>query len=87
MQIGLCLPQLGPTAEGPKVPEVARGAEEVGYDSLWVGDRLLTLEELWNENPVEHHGRFFEIPPSRVDLRPAQPGGPPVLLAASPRRR
>jgi probable F420-dependent oxidoreductase len=187
MNLGLCLPQLGPTAEGTKVTEVARRAEEVGYDSLWVGDRLLTpespqdfypvggtaeapyppeftaaldpivtltaaaavtqrvrlsfstliptwhnalllarsltsldavsggrlelglgtswmrdeydvagvpwqergarldemldvFEKLWNENPVEHHGRFFEIPRSRVDLRPAQAGGPPVLL-------
>jgi probable F420-dependent oxidoreductase len=187
MQLGLCLPQLGPTAEGSKVAAVARRAEEVGYDSLWVGDRLLTpkspqdlypvggtpevpyppeftaaldpivaltaaaavtsrarlsfstliptwhnalllarsltsldavsdgrlelglgtswmrdeyeaagvpwtergarldemldiFEQLWTETEVEHHGRFWEIPPSRVDLRPAQAGGPPVLL-------
>jgi probable F420-dependent oxidoreductase len=187
LKLGLCLPQLGATAEGTKVADVARRAEEVGYDSLWVGDRLLTpvspqdlypaggtpevpyppeftaaldpivtltaaaavtsrvrlsfstlvptwhnalligrsltsldavsggrlelglgtswmrdeyevagvpwqergarldemldvFEKLWNDNPVEHHGRFFEIPPSRVDLRPAQAGGPPVLL-------
>lgn len=187
MQLGLCLPQLGPTAEGAKVADVARRAEEVGYDSLWVGDRLLTpetpkdlypvggteeapyppeftaaldpivtltaaavatsrvrlsfstliptwhnavllaravtsldavsegrlelglgtswmrdeyevagvpweergarldemldvFEKLWADNSVEHHGRFWEIPPSRVDLRPFRPGGPPVLL-------
>jgi probable F420-dependent oxidoreductase len=187
MQLGLCLPQLGPTAEGAKVAEVARRAEELGFDSLWVGDRLLTpespqdlypvggtpevpyppeftaaldpivtltaaaavtsrvrlsfstliptwhnalllarsltsldavsegrlelglgtswmrdeyeaagvpwaergarldemldvFEKLWNENPVEHRGRFWEIPPSRVDLRPMQAGGPPILL-------
>ncbi len=187
MQLGLCLPQLGPTAEGTKVTHVARRAEEVGYDSLWVGDRLLTpdspqdlypvggtpevpyppeftaaldpivtltaaaaatdrvllsfstliptwhnamllgraltsldavsggrlelglgtswmrdeyevagvpweergarldemldvFEKLWADSAVEHSGRFFEIPPSRVDLRPTQPGGPPVLL-------
>jgi probable F420-dependent oxidoreductase len=187
MQLGLCLPQLGPTAEGAKVADVARRAEEIGYASLWVGDRLLTpqspqdlypvggtpevpyppeftaaldpivtltaaaaatsrvrlsfstliptwhnalllarsltsldavsegrlelglgtswmrdeyeaagvpwtergarldemldvFEQLWTESEVEHHGRFWEIPPSRVDLRPAQAGGPPVLL-------
>jgi probable F420-dependent oxidoreductase len=187
MQLGLCLPQLGPTAEGAKVADVARRAEEIGYDSLWVGDRLLTPEspqdlypvggtpevpyppeftaaldpivtltaaaavtsrvrlsfstliptwhnalllarsltsldavsdgrlelglgtswmrdeyeaagvpwtergarldemldvfaQLWTESEVEHRGRFWEIPPSRVDLRPAQAGGPPVLL-------
>ncbi len=187
MQLGLCLPQLGPTAEGAKVADVARRAEEVGYDSLWVGDRLLTPEtpqdlypvggteevpyppeftaaldpivtltaaaavtervrlsfstliptwhnalllarsltsldavsegrlelglgtswmrdeyeaagvpwtergarldemldifdKLWSDSQVEHSGRFWEIPPSTVDLRPAQAGGPPVLL-------
>src|ERR1700753_2261860 len=187
MQLGVCLPQLGPTAEGAKVADVARRAEEVGYDSLWVGDRLLTPEspqdlypvggteevpyppeftaapdpivtppaaaavrsrvrlsfstliptwhnavllaraltsldavsegrlelglgtswmrdeyeaagvpwtergarldemldvfaKLWNENPVEHNGHCWEIPPSKVDLRPVQVGGPPVLL-------
>lgn len=187
MQLGLCLPQLGPTAEGARVAEVARRAEEVGYDSLWVGDRLLTpeapqdlypvggtpeepyppeftaaldpivtltaaavatervllsfstliptwhnalllarsltsldavsggrlelglgtswmrdeyevagvpweergarldemldvFEKLWSDNRVEHRGRFIDIPPSRVDLRPAREGGPPVLL-------
>ena len=42
MKLGLCLPQLGPTAEGEKVAGVARRAEEVGDELLWVGDRLLT---------------------------------------------
>ncbi len=187
MQLGICLPQLGPTAEGDKVAEVARRAEEVGFDSLWVGDRLLTPEtpqdlypvggtlevpyppeftaaldpivtltaaaavtervrlsfstliptwhnalllarsltsldavsagrlelglgtswmrdeyeaagvpwgergarldemldvfdKLWTESEVEHRGRFWEIPPSKVDLRPVRAGGPEVLL-------
>jgi alkanesulfonate monooxygenase SsuD/methylene tetrahydromethanopterin reductase-like flavin-dependent oxidoreductase (luciferase family) len=41
---------------------------------------LDVFEKLWNDSTVEHSGRFWEIPPSRVDLRPAQAGGPPVLL-------
>lgn len=52
MQLGICLPQLGPTAEGAKVAGVARRAEEVGYDSLWVGDRLLTPEAPKDFYPV-----------------------------------
>lgn len=52
MQLGLCLPQLGPTAEGAEVARVARRAEEVGYDSLWVGDRLLTSESPQDLYPV-----------------------------------
>src|SRR5207302_6559528 len=45
-------------------------------------DEILdVLEVLWTRNPVEFHGEMFEITASRLDLRPVQPGGPPVLLA------
>lgn len=41
---------------------------------------LDVLAALWTTNPVEHHGRFFDIPAAHVDLRPTRPGGPPVYL-------
>jgi probable F420-dependent oxidoreductase len=41
---------------------------------------LDVLQEIWTHNPAEHHGRHFQIPRAHVDLRPVQPGGPPVLL-------
>lgn len=41
---------------------------------------LDVLQQLWTHNPAEHHGRHFQIPRAHVDLRPIQPGGPPVLL-------
>jgi probable F420-dependent oxidoreductase len=45
-------------------------------------DEMLDVwRHLWTENPVRHQGRFFAVPESVMDLRPAQPGGPPVLLA------
>lgn len=188
MDIGICLPQLGPHCDGSRVAEFARVAEQLGYRSLWVGDRALTplqpsdlypvggtpenpyppeftaaldplltltaaavatdnvrlatstvnatwhspvllaravnsldaisrgrvtlgiglgwmrdeyhavgvpwtgkaerldetldvLHTLWTTNPVEHHGKLFDIPFSAVDLRPTQAGGPPILLA------
>lgn len=184
MQLGLALPQLGDPAAPARVADFAREAEAMGYDSLWVGDRLLTptdpsdlypggpkpyppeftsaadplivwaaaavatttirlgsstlnapwyhpvllaralttidvlsrgrldvgfgtswmrdeytavgvdwrtrarrldetldlLHAWWTTNPVEFHGEFVEVPESIVDLRPTQPGGPPVLL-------
>jgi probable F420-dependent oxidoreductase len=44
-------------------------------------DEILdVLQELWTHNPAEYHGRHFEMPRAHVDLRPVQPGGPPVLL-------
>ncbi|WP_072802394.1 TIGR03619 family F420-dependent LLM class oxidoreductase [Rhodococcoides yunnanense] len=42
MDVGICLPQLGSHCEGSEVAEFARTAEQLGYRSLWVGDRVLT---------------------------------------------
>ncbi|HXI91108.1 MAG TPA: LLM class F420-dependent oxidoreductase [Blastocatellia bacterium] len=41
MRVGISLPQLGPTASSESLIKVARRAEEVGYDSVWVLERLL----------------------------------------------
>lgn len=40
-QIGLSLAQLGPFADRSSIEAMATGAEQRGYDSLWVIDRLL----------------------------------------------
>jgi probable F420-dependent oxidoreductase len=42
MRIGLALPQFGPLADASRIGSFAAAAEGMGYDSLWVGDRLLT---------------------------------------------
>ncbi len=41
MRIGFALPQMGPIATPKTVTQVAQKAEALGYDSLWVLDRLL----------------------------------------------
>lgn len=51
MHLGLCLPQFGPHCDGGRVGSFARSAEDLGYDSLWVGDRLLTPVEPSNLYP------------------------------------
>lgn len=48
MKIGMSLPQLGPQASAENLIAVARRAEQLGYDSLWVLERLL-----WPLNPQE----------------------------------
>lgn len=48
MKIGMSLPQLGPQASPETLSAVARRSEELGYDSLWVLERLL-----WPLNPQE----------------------------------
>jgi len=42
MRIGFTLPQIGPTATPANVLKVARKAEELDYNTLWVLDRLLS---------------------------------------------
>ncbi len=41
MKLGFCLPQMGEAATAEAVREVAKRAEELGYDSLWVQQRLI----------------------------------------------
>jgi probable F420-dependent oxidoreductase len=57
MQLGMSLPQAGEVASREEIARVAREAEVIGLDSLWVLDRLL--------RPVR--------PISRLDGEPAEP--------------
>jgi len=41
VRVGISLPQLGPQASPESLMKVARHAEELGYDSVWVLERLL----------------------------------------------
>ncbi|SEG92060.1 probable F420-dependent oxidoreductase, Rv2161c family [Actinacidiphila yanglinensis] len=41
MRLGLALPTFGTDAGADAVIEVSRTAEDLGYDSLWTGDRIL----------------------------------------------
>ena len=41
MKLGINLPQLGPAASGENMVAVAQKAEEVGFGSVWVTERLL----------------------------------------------
>jgi probable F420-dependent oxidoreductase len=65
------------------------GWMETEYEALgipWAGrgarleETLDVLQAMWTGNPFQHEGPLWQIPPSTLDLRPVQPGGPPVLL-------
>lgn len=51
MRLGLALPQYGRFARPEAITEVARAAEELGFTSLWVGDRILTPVSPQDEYP------------------------------------
>ncbi len=61
MRIGFSLPQIGPSAGSKALIKVAKAAEKMGYDSLWVLDRIL--------HPVEPRTPY---PASRDGSLPAQ---------------
>jgi len=43
---------------------------------------IQVLKAVWTQNPVEFHGRFFNLPASSIDRKPAQKPHPPIYLAA-----
>lgn len=40
------------------------------------------LKAIWTTNPVEFHGKFFNVPKSYIDLKPVQKPHPPIYLGA-----
>ncbi|MER5638960.1 TIGR03619 family F420-dependent LLM class oxidoreductase [Kitasatospora sp. NPDC002227] len=59
MHLGLALPQYGPLADPALSARVAATAEQLGYHSLWVGDRLLVATDPQSRYP----GRDGTPPP------------------------
>src|SRR6202790_4066511 len=43
---------------------------------------LQALKAIWTTNPVEFHGRFYQIPKSYLNRKPVQKPHPPIYLAA-----
>jgi probable F420-dependent oxidoreductase len=43
---------------------------------------LPLLKTIWTTNPVEFHGKFFNVPKSYIDLKPVQKPHPPIYLGA-----
>jgi probable F420-dependent oxidoreductase len=45
-------------------------------------EALQVLEAIWRDNPVGFEGRYFKVPESYFDLKPAQKPRPPIYMAA-----
>jgi len=46
-------------------------------------DFIACLRAIWTQDPVEHHGEFYDVPRGYVDPKPAQRPHPPILLGGS----
>jgi probable F420-dependent oxidoreductase len=56
------------------VPLKRRGA---GFEEF-----VRAVRAAWGPDPVSFTGRFYRIPASQIGPKPAQPGGPPIVIAA-----
>src|SRR2546425_10938730 len=43
---------------------------------------LQVLKTIWTTNPVEFHGKFYQVPKSYIGPKPVQKPHPPIYLAA-----
>jgi probable F420-dependent oxidoreductase len=89
MRFGVQLPHFGPLASGPGAVSIARRAEALGFDSVWVGDHLAYPPSLADRFGSEFHEAlvtlsYLAAATSRVRLGTAVlvlPYRHPVLLA------
>ena len=59
----------------------------VAFADRWkvLRERLLAMRSIWTEEEAEFHGQFVDFDPIWAYPKPAQPGGPKVLLGAASR--
>jgi len=62
--------------------DIARSADW-GRRGRMLDDTLAFLREWWTTTPVSWESEFFSLPPVHADLRPVQPGGPPIWIGGA----
>lgn len=69
MRFGVHLVAAGKMIEGESIARVARRAEELGYDSLWVSDHIIFPTQLQSAYPYSPDGKL-PLDPSNPLLEP-----------------
>ena len=56
----------------------------VDFKDRWkvTRERILAMKEIWTKDVAEYHGKFVNFEPLWCGPKPAQAGGPPVLMGA-----
>ncbi|HET6320225.1 MAG TPA: LLM class F420-dependent oxidoreductase [Chloroflexota bacterium] len=65
LAIGCTLPTSGPAADASALGALARAAEELGFDSIWISDHVVVPERISSSYPYSPDGRFT--------IQPTQP--------------
>ena len=66
MKFGVSISNVGPAAQTENVLTIARLAQELEYDSIWVGDHLFTPYEVKPNYPYSTTGRYRVNPSDNV---------------------
>ena len=66
MQYGVILPNVGPLAQIDSLAIVARRAEELGYDGVFLSDHIVIPDGLRSAYPYRSDGRFPLAPEDRI---------------------
>ena len=48
-------------------------------------EAVAVMRALWTEDAAEYHGQYYDFPPVQCNPKPAQAGGPPVILGGNAR--
>ncbi len=57
------------------------------FDHRWTQTReaIEVMRALWTQDEAEYHGRYYDFPAVQCNPKPAQEGGPPVILGGNAR--
>lgn len=71
---------------GWNVEEMANHGTDAKRKWKIVKEKILAMREIWTKEAAEFHGEFVNFDPIWSFPKPAQPGGPPVLLGSQSKR-
>jgi probable F420-dependent oxidoreductase len=71
---------LGVGVGGEFPPEFVATGVPVEERGRRTDEGIEIMRKLWSEDGVEYHGKHFDFGPVSIDPKPAQPGGPPIIV-------
>lgn len=71
---------LGVGVGGEFPPEFAAVGAPIAERGPRTDEAIEIIRRHWTEKTVEHHGRFHDFGPVKIEPKPVRPGGPPIIV-------
>jgi len=71
---------LGVGVGGEFPPEFAAVGAPIAERGPRTDEAIEIIRRHWTEQKVEHHGRFHDFGPVKIEPKPVRPGGPPIIV-------